>query len=1698
MLRGLRLPATGGLQSGAPAVDGLSVLLRAVPSRIVPVVVLALGLVGGVGGTGVAQAAEPRQLTQRFHPTGMEQTFVVPPNVTSLAIDAVGGAGGGSDLNGRRGARVRGTLAVTPGDTLYVAVGGPGELGSPSSPSTNGGRGGFNGGGRGGANAGGEGGGGGGGASDIRTCSRNATSCGTQDSVDSRLFVAAGGGGASNTDGGDAGSSGLPFDVPCGAFLLNGCSGGPGTATYGGHGGDGAQSQGQGAPGYLRGGTGGDGAPGSGGIGGSGQRPGGGGGGGGGGGLYGGGGGGGGEGRYSGPGAGGGGGSSLVPAGWPAAAPTSDRARVDLTYAVGPPAVATVRLDRGSIVADGTSAANATIGIQDADGNGVPGVALELTSSDSETTFGSIVDSDDGYYRVKVTSTQVPGDVDVTVRVEHGVPAVEASTRLVQTPAARYDLTVATTGTGQGTVKSSPAGITCATTSAANCAASFDTGIAVVLTATPVVGSDFTGFSGGGCAGTGTWCIVALDQVRRVTATFTDGDAPNTHLQGGPVATVRNDSASFSFSATETGSTFACRLDDAAWGPCSSPKTLADLSDGQHTFAVRATDRAGNTDPTPAGRTWTIDATAPETVLDSGPQGTLATAEAALEFSSEPGASFECLLDHWTWEPCTSPKTYAALADGEHTVAVRATDAAGNTDRTPERRTWSVDTAAPETTVDSGPSGTVATSAATIGFSSEPDATYACRTDAGAWSSCTSPAPVTGLADGAHTFEVRAADAVGNVDPTPAIRTWSVDTVAPETAIAAGPVGVVQATTATFVLSSEDGAPFECRLDSGAWDACGPLAIARGLADGEHTLEVRARDAVGNRDQTPAARTWTVDATAPETTIDGGPLGTVGTGSATVAFSSEPDATFECRLDAAAWEPCTGSRTYDALADGEHTVAVRASDAVGNTDASPATRTWTVDTAAPETALDSGPSGTVATRTGDFAFSSEPGASFECRVDTDAWKPCTSPATVRDVQDGIRSFAVRAIDTAGNTDRTPATRSWIVDATAPDTTLVSGPTGTVKATSAAFFFASEPGASFECRLDTKSWAACTTPTVLTGLAHGEHTYAIRARDALGNTDGTPVIRTWTVDAVAPDTTIDDGPTGTATGRSATLAFSSEPGATFECRLDVAAWAPCTSPRTYADLTNGPHTVAVRATDAVGNTDATPASRSWVVETVPPDTAVTGGPSGTVTSTGASFSFASDPGATFSCQVDAEGWIPCTSPQGYAGLRQGEHTFAVRATGAGGSTDRSPATRTWTVDTIAPDTTITDGFLGPVTSATPRFAFSSEPGATFACRLDDGDWATCDSPKTYAAQSEGEHTFAVRATDAAGNVDQSPATSAFTVDTTVPDTTLTDGPTGTVRSTSASFAFSGEPAGGFECRLDGEAWSRCESPHALAWLADGEHAFAVRSVDAAGNADGSPATRTWTVDGTAPSTALVSGPMGTTESSTAEFVFSSEPGATFACQLDGRPLPTCASPTRLTGLADGTHTFAVRATDAVGNTEPPTAIRRWTVAVPQAPRPTPPATTTTTPTVPRPVQTPSRPTPAPAPADPAAVRTSGAAQALGLDPSLVRQRGALAGGAGYVFTPRRTTRVKRLRATTALPVAFWVPKAIVVRYVLAGTGTSGTKASGVATRLRLKPGATRLTVRVPARVVKALARGGRLRVTLSTGTAAKTAVTVPIG
>jgi hypothetical protein len=175
------------------------------------------------------------------------------------------------------------------------------------------------------------------------------------------------------------------------------------------------------------------------------------------------------------------------------------------------------------------------------------------------------------------------------------------------------------------------------------------------------------------------------------------------------------------------------------------------------------------------------------------------------------------------------------------------------------------------------------------------------------------------------------------------------------------------------------------------------------------------------------------------------------------------------------------------------------------------------------------------------------------------------------------------------------------------------------------------------------------------------------------------------DQIAPETTIDGGPDdgSTITDAAPTFGFSSsEPGSTFECVIDDAAFSGCSSTDLLSALADGPHTFAVRATDASQNVDATPATRSFTVQvpvaiaadTTPPETTITKAPKSKSSKSKAKYRFtSSEPNSTFECAFDSKTFKPCDSGKAkYKRLHLGKHRFTVVATDAAGNADLTPA------------------------------------------------------------------------------------------------------------------------------------------------------------------------------------------------------------------------------------------------------------------------------------------------------------------------------------------------------------------------------------------------------------------------------------------
>ena len=402
---------------------------------------------------------------------------------------------------------------------------------------------------------------------------------------------------------------------------------------------------------------------------------------------------------------------------------------------------------------------------------------------------------------------------------------------------------------------------------------------------------------------------------------------------------------------------------------------------------------------------------------------------------------------------------------------------------------------------------------------------------------------------GRHTVTVRAIDEMGNVDPTPATRTWTyVDVNSPDTSIDIGPEEETEGTIAVFEFTGEDFNgqilfDFECSLDNADFTPCTSPHTVEGLTIGAHHFQVRAVNPNGVVDSTPELVEWLIipplDAGPPDTFIAARPrlrLRSRRRSSASRATSSSR--TSSARSTASSTPAARRCSSCTGLTAGQHTLEVRALRFISEiVDPTPASFTWTV-VGEPDTIILSGPPAVSGRASATFTFrSDQQNVTFFCSVDGSMPVPCTSPFIAGPLTQDGHEFEVYAanqffyLDGERVQDQEPATWEWeVMDVTPPDTTIVVGDVARPDRPHRARQHpaSSWPGPTtpppwfeleFECSLDGGPWDSCDRPyhyLPLEELPGGEHELLVRAVDDFENVDPTPASYLFTTEAGAGD------------------------------------------------------------------------------------------------------------------------------------------------------------------------------------------------------------------------------------------------------------------------------------------------------------------------------------------------------------------------------------------------------------------------------------------------------------------------------------------------------------------------------------------------------------------------------------------------------
>ncbi|TLZ94836.1 MAG: hypothetical protein E6K04_01060, partial [Methanobacteriota archaeon] len=322
--------------------------------------------------------------------------------------------------------------------------------------------------------------------------------------------------------------------------------------------------------------------------------------------------------------------------------------------------------------------------------------------------------------------------------------------------------------------------------------------------------------------------------------------------------------------------------------------------------------------------------------------------------------------------------------------------------------------------------------------------------------------------------------------------------------------------------------------------------------------------------------------------------------------------------------------TFTSLSQGSHVATVVAFDLAGHSTA--ATRSFTVDTAAPTIVLSAPAAGYVSTRNVLVTWTASDNVGLDhIEVSLDGGAPVTLAAsatsyTLTGVPDGPHTISVLAVDLAGSS--TSDSVDVTVDATLPIASITTPISGQILGTNSVMLTWTASDATsgidhLEVSVDggvATSLAAGTTSYPFSGLSDGSHTFRLRAVDRAGNSATTDV--TVMVDVTKPTASI------TSPAASAYLASHSvvvrwtaaDPTSGidhYSVAIDGGAAltvdATATS-YTFSGVADGPHTIRLTAVDRAGNTVL--ASVSVTVDTVDPTISIVGPASGAVLSSSA--------------------------------------------------------------------------------------------------------------------------------------------------------------------------------------------------------------------------------------------------------------------------------------------------------------------------------------------------------------------------------------------------------------------------------------------------------------------------------------------------
>jgi N-acetylneuraminic acid mutarotase len=886
-----------------------------------------------------------------------------------------------------------------------------------------------------------------------------------------------------------------------------------------------------------------------------------------------------------------------------------------------------------------------------------------------------------------------------------------------------------------------------------------------------------------------------------------------------------------------------------------------------------------------------------------------------------------------------TPPADTPLQTGSYTMVVRATDAAGNTSIDSDTTTFSVDTTPPAVPILTAPAPGSTTRDNTPSFSGTADPGSTITVTVGSTTLDTTTigtsrnwtiAPTTALPDGTYSVTAQAADAVGNSSSPSQSYSFTIDTSPPgiPEVLSPAPNATTRNRTPTYSGTADPDSTIIITVGSttlvtttigttNTWSIPQPSA----LDDGLYSLTVRAADAVGNSSLPSIPRSFTVDATPPAAPSVTAPSNGSTIANRTPVFSgtAEPGSTVKITVGLTEIGPAlvdsSGNWNFTPstpLVDGQYTVTAQAEDAADNLSPPSNAITFSVDLAPPAVPILTAPAPGSTTRdnTPSFSGTADPGSTITVTVGSTTLDTTTigtsrnwtiAPTTA--LPDGTYSVTAQAADAVGNSSSPSQSYSFTIDTSPPGIpeVLSPAPNATTRNRTPTYSGTADPDSTIIITVGSTTLVTTTIGTTNTwsipqpsALDDGLYSLTVRATDAVGNSSLPSIPRSFTVDATAPAvpsvTTPSNG--STIANKTPEYAGTADPGSIVKVTVGLAEVGSTTADASGdwrltqpTLLSEGLHSVAAYAIDAVGNGSSGSNVNSFTVDTTPPNapTVTEPSPFDATNDTTPTYEGTADPGSTVTLIVDG---IPLSSSISVSSgrwsftpsspLDPGDHTVKAFARDALNNRSEDSNLNSFTVDTMPPmKPTVTTPADGSRTRETrPLYKGTSEPGSTVTVFVNDvvvgsgvtgadGIWEY-SNPGAQPLPDNAARVIA-RARDRAGNLSDDSDANIFTVDTVPPDRPRVVYPTPGLLINDKTPIIEGtaEPFSSITVVIDEIARGTVTANEESSWrfevttpLLDGERFLKVRATDSVGNPNPTYTETSFILDSIPPPTAPI--------------------------------------------------------------------------------------------------------------------------------------------------------------------------------------------------------------------------------------------------